>query len=205
MHEIGHGLYERGVSPALERTPLASGCSSGLHESQSRLWENVVGRSLPFCRWLHPQLVATFPEALGDFTLEQFHAAVNRVQPSFIRVDADEVTYGMHIILRFELEQELLAGTLSTADLPEAWNARFEEYLGLAVPEDRLGVLQDVHWSCGPLRLLPDLPARQRDERADLGGGAGGAAGRRGAVRARATSASSATGCARTSTRSAAS
>ena len=155
MHEIGHGLYERGVSPTLERTPLAAGCSSGLHESQSRLWENVVGRSLPFCRWLHPQLVATFPDALGGFTVEQFHRAVNRVTPSFIRVDADEVTYGMHIILRFELERELIAGRISTADLPEAWNARFEEYLGQAVPEDRLGVLQDVHWSCGLFGYFP--------------------------------------------------
>jgi len=155
MHEIGHGLYERGVNPALERTPLAAGCSSGLHESQSRLWENVVGRSLPFCRWLHPQLVSTFPDTLGGVTLEHFHGSINRVQPSFIRVDADEVTYGMHIILRFELEQELLAGRLSTADLPDAWNARFEEYLGLAVPEDRLGVLQDVHWSCGMFGYFP--------------------------------------------------
>jgi carboxypeptidase Taq len=155
MHEVGHGLYERGVSPAFERTPLASGCSSGLHESQSRLWENVVGRSFAFCRWLHPQLVATFPDTLRGVTLEQFHGAINRVQPSFIRVDADEVTYGMHIILRFELEQELLAGRLSTADLPDAWNARFEEYLGLAVPEDRLGVLQDVHWSCGMFGYFP--------------------------------------------------
>ena len=155
MHEIGHGLYERGISPTLERTTLASGCSSGLHESQSRLWENVVGRSLPFCRWLHPQLVATFPDALAGMTLERFHGAINRVQPSFVRVDADEVTYGMHIILRFELEQELLAGRLSTADLPEAWNARFEEYLGLAVPDDRLGVLQDVHWSCGMFGYFP--------------------------------------------------
>jgi carboxypeptidase Taq len=155
MHEIGHGLYERGISPTLERTPLASGCSSGLHESQSRLWENVIGRSLPFCRWLHPQLVEIFPGALGGLTAEGFHAAINRVRPSFIRVDADEVTYGMHIILRFELERELLAGTLSTADLPEAWNARFEEYLGLAVPEDRLGVLQDVHWSCGAFGYFP--------------------------------------------------
>jgi len=155
MHEIGHGLYERGISPKLERTTLASGCSSGLHESQSRLWENVVGRSLPFCRWLHPQLVGTFPDALAGMTLEHFHRAINRVQPSFVRVDADEVTYGMHIILRFELEQELLAGRLSTADLPEAWNARFEEYLGLAVPDDRLGVLQDVHWSCGMFGYFP--------------------------------------------------
>ena len=155
MHEIGHGLYERGVSPSLERTPLAHGCSSGLHESQSRLWENIVGRSLPFCRWLHPQLVATFPEALGRLSVEQFHRAVNRVEPSFIRVDADEVTYGMHIILRFELERELIAGTLSTADLPDAWNTRFEEYLGLQVPDDRLGVLQDVHWSCGYFGYFP--------------------------------------------------
>jgi len=155
MHEIGHGLYEHGVSPALERTPLASGCSSGLHESQSRLWENVIGRSLPFCHWLQPQLAATFPEALGGLTAEGLYRAVNRVQPSFIRVDADEVTYGMHIILRFELERELLAGTLSTADLPEAWNTRFEEYLGLAVPDNRLGVLQDVHWSCGAFGYFP--------------------------------------------------
>ncbi len=155
MHEIGHGLYERGISPKLERTTLASGCSSGLHESQSRLWENVVGRSLPFCRWLHPQLVATFPDALAGMTLERFHRAINRVQPSFVRVDADEVTYGMHVILRFELEQELLAGRLSTADLPDAWNTRFEEYLGLSVPDDRLGVLQDVHWSCGMFGYFP--------------------------------------------------
>lgn len=155
MHEIGHGLYERGISPTLERTPLASGCSSALHESQSRLWENIVGRSLPFWRWLHPRLVAAFPEALGGLTLEQAHRAFNRVQPSLIRVDADEVTYGMHIILRFELEQELLAGTLSTADLPDAWNTRFEEYLGIPVPEDRLGVLQDVHWSAGLFGYFP--------------------------------------------------
>jgi carboxypeptidase Taq len=155
MHEIGHGLYERGVSPALERTLLASGCSSGLHESQSRLWENVVGRSLPFWRWFYPRTQAAFPDVLGDVSLERFHRSVNRVRPSFIRVDADEVTYGMHIILRFELEQELLAGTVSTADLPEAWNARFEEYLGLAVPDDRLGVLQDVHWSSGAFGYFP--------------------------------------------------
>jgi carboxypeptidase Taq len=155
MHEVGHGLYERGVSADLERTPLASGCSSGLHESQSRLWENIVGRSPAFSRWIHPQLAATFPDALAGVTAEHFHRSVNRVQPSFIRVDADEVTYGMHIILRFELERELIAGTLSTADLPEAWNARFEEYLGLAVPEDRLGVLQDVHWSCGLFGYFP--------------------------------------------------
>ena len=155
LHEIGHGLYERGVSSALERTPLASGCSSGLHESQSRLWENVVGRSLPFWRWFYPRVQATFPDVLGDVPLEAYHRAVNRVRPSFIRVDADEVTYGLHIIMRFELEQELLAGTLSTADLPEAWNARFEELLGLPVPDNRLGVLQDVHWASGAFGYFP--------------------------------------------------
>ena len=155
MHEIGHGVYERGVSATLERTPLASGCSAGLHESQSRLWENIVGRSQPFCRWVHPQLVATFPDAFAGITAEHLHRAVNRVVPSFIRVDADEVTYGLHIILRFELERELLAGRLSTADLPEAWNSRVEEYLGLSVPDNRLGVLQDVHWSCGAFGYFP--------------------------------------------------
>jgi carboxypeptidase Taq len=155
LHEIGHGLYERGVSPSLERTPLAGGCSSALHESQSRLWENVVGRSLPFWRWFYPRVQATFPESFGTVPLESFERSVNRVRPTFIRVDADEVTYGLHIILRFELEQELIAGTLSTADLPDAWNTRFEEYLGLAVPEDRLGVLQDVHWSIGAFGYFP--------------------------------------------------
>ena len=126
-------------------------------------------------------------------------------QPSLIRVDADEVTYGMHIILRFELEQELIAGTLSRADLPDAWNTRFQEYLGLEVPEDRLGVLQDVHWSSRLLRLLPDLPARQRDERADLGGRTGRVARRSRSSSSRATSPPSEHGCARISTRSAAS
>jgi carboxypeptidase Taq len=155
MHEVGHGLYEHGISATLERTPLASGCSSGLHESQSRLWENVVGRSLPFWRWFYPRTQAAFPDVLGGIPLDTFHRAINRVRPSFIRVDADEVTYGLHIILRFELEQELLSGALSTADLPQAWNARFETYLGLAVPEDRLGVLQDVHWSAGAFGYFP--------------------------------------------------
>ena len=155
MHECGHGLYEHGVSPSLERTPLCAGASSALHESQSRLWENIVGRSLPFWRWYYPRVQEAFPEALGGVDLERFHRSVNRVRPSHIRVDADEATYGMHIILRFELEQELLAGTLSLNDLPEAWNARFKEYLGIDVPEDRLGVLQDVHWSGGSFGYFP--------------------------------------------------
>lgn len=155
MHEAGHGLYERGVSPTLERTPLGSGCSSALHESQSRLWENVIGRSLPFWRWLYPRMQSAFPEALGDVSLERFHRVVNGVRRSPIRVDADEVTYGLHIILRFELEQELLAGELSTADLPDAWNTRFEELVGIPVPNDRLGCLQDIHWSGGSFGYFP--------------------------------------------------
>ena len=155
MHECGHGVYEHGVSQTLERTPLAHGVSSALHESQSRLWENVVGRSRPFWECFYPQLQETFPDVLGSVDLERFHRAVNRVRPSFIRVDADEATYSLHVVLRFELEQELLSGALSTADLPEAWNALFKEYLGRDVPNDRLGVLQDVHWAGGSFGYFP--------------------------------------------------
>jgi carboxypeptidase Taq len=155
MHEIGHGLYEHGVSESLERTLLCEGCSSALHESQSRLWENVVGRSLPFWRWFYPRARTLLAPSLDDVSLEDFHRAVNAVHPSYIRVEADEVTYGLHIVLRFELERELLAGSLSTADLPAAWNARFESYLGIAVPDDRRGVLQDVHWSSGSFGYFP--------------------------------------------------
>jgi carboxypeptidase Taq len=155
MHECGHGLYEHGVSPALERTPLCSGVSSALHESQSRLWENVVGRSMPFWRGFFPALQAAFPGPLGDVSVDDLYRAVNRVHPSFIRVDADEVTYGLHVIVRFELEQELFAGTVTTAELPEAWNARYAEYLGVEVPEDRLGVLQDIHWAFNGFGYFP--------------------------------------------------
>jgi carboxypeptidase Taq len=155
MHECGHGIYEAGVSGTLERTPLGGGVSSALHESQSRLWENVVGRSRAFWDFFYPRLQGAFPEVLGSVTVERFHASVNRVRPSFIRVDADEATYSLHIIVRFELEQELLAGTLSTADLPEAWNDRYAEYLGLDVPDDRVGVLQDVHWAGGSFGYFP--------------------------------------------------
>ena len=155
MHEVGHGLYEHGGDRALDRTPLATGCSSALHESQSRLWENVIGRSLPFWRWFYPRFQGAFPEALGQVSLEQFHRAINRAQPSLIRVDADETTYGLHIILRFELEQELLVGGLATADLPEAWNAKLEELLGIRPPSNRLGCLQDVHWSGGMFGYFP--------------------------------------------------
>jgi carboxypeptidase Taq len=155
MHECGHGLYEWGVSPTLERTPLCSGASMTLHESQSRLWENVVGRSLPFWRWFYPRVQASFPGPLGAVSLEDFHRAVNRVRRTFIRVDADETSYGLHVILRFELEQELLSGRLAVKDLPDAWNTRFEELMGIAVPNDAMGVLQDSHWSGGSFGYFP--------------------------------------------------
>jgi carboxypeptidase Taq len=155
MHECGHGLYEWGVSPTLERTPLCSGASMTLHESQSRLWENIVGRSLPFWRWFYPRVQETFPEQLGAVALEDFHRAVNRVRRSLVRVDADETSYGLHVILRFELEQELLSGRLAVKDLPDAWNTRFEELMGIPVPNDALGVLQDSHWPGGSFGYFP--------------------------------------------------
>ena len=155
MHECGHGLYEWGVSKTLERTPLCAGVSATLHESQSRLWENIVGRSLPFWRWFYPRVQETFPGPLGTVSLEEFHRAVNRVRRSYVRVDADETSYGLHVILRFELEQELLTGRLAAKDVPDAWNARFEELMGIAVPNDALGVLQDAHWSGGGFGYFP--------------------------------------------------
>jgi carboxypeptidase Taq len=155
MHECGHGLYEHGVSPSLERTPLCHGVSSALHESQSRMWENIVGRSTSFWNHFYPSFQAAFPEAVGDVDQERFYRAINRVKPSLIRVDADEATYNLHIILRFELEQEIMAGTIDLKELPAIWNARFEEYLGIPVPNDTLGVLQDVHWSGGGFGYFP--------------------------------------------------
>jgi len=155
MHECGHGLYEHGASPALERTPLAGGVSLGLHESQSRLWENLVGRSRPFWSCFYPALRETFPGPLGSVDVEAFYRAVNAIRPSLIRVEADEATYNLHIILRFELEQELLAGTVQPGDLPEAWNAKMKDYLGIDVPDDAQGVLQDIHWAGGSIGYFP--------------------------------------------------
>lgn len=154
MHECGHGLYEQGVSLSLERTPLARGASLGLHESQSRLWENIVGRSREAWRCFLPELQAAFPQ-MADVDLETFYRAINKVQPGFIRVEADELTYSLHVILRFELEQEMLAGTVRLEDLPEIWNARMKAYLGVDVPDDAQGVLQDVHWSLGYVGYFP--------------------------------------------------
>jgi carboxypeptidase Taq len=155
MHEFGHGLYEHQVSPALERTPLCRGASMALHESQSRMWENLVGRSRPFWEFMYPKLQAAFPEQFGGVEMETFYRAINKVQPSFIRVEADEATYSLHIILRFELEQAILAGEIALRDLPAAWNVRFKDYFGLDVPTDADGVLQDVHWSGGMIGYFP--------------------------------------------------
>ncbi len=148
MHECGHALYMLGIDHALERTPLADGASLAVHESQSRLWENLVGRSLPFWEHFYPRLQQVFPQ-LGTVKLDQFYKGINRVQPSLIRVEADEATYNLHIMLRLELEIALLEGTVAVKDLPEAWNTRMEDYLGVTPPDDAKGVLQDVHWSSG--------------------------------------------------------
>jgi carboxypeptidase Taq len=151
IHEFGHGLYESQVDPALARTPLGEGVSLGVHESQSRLWENVVARGRPFSGWLHGQVRELFPERLAGVDAEAWYRAVNRVEPSLIRVEADEATYGLHVILRFELERAMISGAVALRDLPEAWNARMKEYLGVDVPDDANGVLQDVHWSGGDI------------------------------------------------------
>jgi carboxypeptidase Taq len=154
MHEAGHGMYEQGVSPALQRTLLCAGASLGIHESQSRLWENLVGRSRGFWKYFYPHLQTAFPQ-LAATNLETFYRAINKVSPSFIRIEADELTYSLHIMLRFELEQEVLEGKVRVADLPAAWNARMEDYLGISPPNDRLGVLQDTHWSAGLIGYFP--------------------------------------------------
>jgi carboxypeptidase Taq len=149
LHEAGHAMYEQGIDAVLDGTPLASGASAGVHESQSRLWENIVGRSRGFWEHFFPQLQARFPAQLGDVSLDAFHRAVNRVQRSLIRTDADEVTYNLHVIIRFDLEIELLEGRLAVRDLPEAWRARYTSDLGITPPDDRDGALQDVHWYAG--------------------------------------------------------
>ena len=155
LHEGGHALYEQNSAPELEGTFLAGGTSLGVHESQSRLWENVLGRSREFWQYYYPRLQEFFPAQLGRVEQEDFYRAINKVSPSFIRVEADEVTYNLHIFLRFELEQELVEQRLKVADLPEAWNAKMEAYLGLTPPHDALGVLQDIHWSGGSIGYFP--------------------------------------------------
>ncbi|HTW11424.1 MAG TPA: carboxypeptidase M32 [Solirubrobacteraceae bacterium] len=155
MHECGHGLYEAGISPSLQRTPIGGGESLAVHESQSRLWENLVGRSRAYSQVLAPRLAELSGGSLRGLQSDVLFKAVNKVSPSLIRIEADETTYGLHIIIRFELEQELLGGQLSLSELPEAWNARMREYLGIDVPSDADGVLQDVHWSSGLIGYFP--------------------------------------------------
>lgn len=155
MHEAGHGLYAHGIAPGLERTPLATSPSLGLNESQSRTWENLVGRSRPFWTHWYEPLQQTFPEQLAHVGLDEFVAAVNRAEPGLIRVEADETTYSLHIILRFELERQLIEGTLAPKDVPEAWNAGMRDLLGVEVPDDTHGVLQDIHWSYGGIGYFP--------------------------------------------------
>jgi carboxypeptidase Taq len=155
IHEFGHGLYEHGVSSSLERTPLCGGTSLGLHESQSRLWENLVGRSRAAWTFFLPELKQMFPGQLRGVDVDAFYRAVNKVQPGLIRVEADELTYSLHVVVRFELEQEMLSGALSLDELPDAWNARMKAYLGVEVPDAARGVLQDVHWSLGLVGYFP--------------------------------------------------
>lgn len=151
LHESGHAMYEQGVNPAYDGTPLARGASSGVHESQSRLWENIVGRSRRFWEYYYPSLQMIFPAQLRDVSLETFYRAINKVERSLIRTDADEVTYNLHVMLRFDFEKALLEDRLAIRDLPEAWRARFQEDFGITPPDDRDGVLQDVHWYAGTI------------------------------------------------------
>ncbi len=149
IHEGGHALYEQGVAPALVRTPLAGGASLGAHESQSRLWENAIGRSTPFWQGQFAKVREAFPQQYANVDAAAFARALNKVEPSLIRVEADEVTYNLHILVRFELEQALVNGQVSVQSLPSAWNARYQEYLGITPPSDAHGVMQDMHWTSG--------------------------------------------------------
>lgn len=154
-HEAGHAMYEQGIDPKYARTLLADGVSSAVHESQSRLWENLVARSKEFWIFFYPKLQKTFKKQLGDVSMEEFHKAVNKVEPSFIRTESDEATYNLHIMLRFELELALLEGKLEVDELPEVWNTKMQEYLGVTPTSDKVGVLQDVHWSSGYFGYFP--------------------------------------------------
>lgn len=155
MHEAGHALYNQGVDPALSRTLIDHGASLAVHESQSRLWENLVGRSLPFWEYFYPRLQRYFPEQLGKVSLEDFYRGINSVKPSLIRVEADEATYNLHVMLRLEIEIGLIEGSLPVKDLPDIWNARMQEFLGITPPNDAQGVLQDIHWSMGLIGYFP--------------------------------------------------
>lgn len=155
MHETGHALYQQGIDWNYRRSALGGAASLAVHESQSRMWENLVGRSRAFWRFFYPRLQEYFPQQLGNVSMEAFYKAINKVEPSLIRVEADEATYNLHIMLRLELEIALMEGALEVKHLPEAWNTRMKEYLGITPPNDRLGVLQDIHWSGGMIGYFP--------------------------------------------------
>ncbi len=155
MHESGHGIYEQGLPSAHADTPLGSAVSLGIHESQSRMWENQVGRSEAFWRWCYPKLRAFFGDAVAHLDFEDVYGGMNLVEPGFIRVEADEATYNLHIMIRFELERALMSGDLDAADVPTEWNSRYAEYLGIEVPDDARGCLQDIHWSMGAFGYFP--------------------------------------------------
>jgi carboxypeptidase Taq len=177
LHEAGHGLYEQGLDVEQYGLPAGEAISLGIHESQSRLWENLIGRSRAFWEYFFPLAQKAYPTALSDVSCDEFHFAVNHSEPSFIRVEADEATYNLHILIRFELEQALIADDLKVADLPGAWNEKYTKYLGITPPDAALGVLQDIHWSAGLIGYfatysLGNLYGSQFFEQADadLGG-----------------------------------
>jgi carboxypeptidase Taq len=155
LHEGGHGIYDQGLRSQWYALPPGEAVSLGIHESQSRMWENLVGRSRPFWEHFFPQAKKLFPEALGDISLDAFYFAINDVRPSLVRVEADEATYNLHILIRFELEQALLADEIPIADVPAAWDDKVQEYLGIRPPSAADGVLQDVHWSAGMVGYFP--------------------------------------------------
>jgi carboxypeptidase Taq len=172
LHEAGHGIYEQGLPVDEFGLPLGTATSLGIHESQSRLWENFVGRSYSFWEHFFPKLQLEFPETTRDISLDDFYFAINDVRPSLIRVEADEATYNLHILIRFELEQDLLSGALPAADLPGAWNEKYQQFLGITPDDDASGCLQDIHWSGGAIGYFPtyslgNLYAAQLFERAD--------------------------------------
>jgi carboxypeptidase Taq len=155
IHEGGHALYEQGLAEEQYGLPLGSAASLGIHESQSRLWENCIGRGIDFWSFFYPRLVKYFPEQLGDIPVEKFFAASNKVIPSLVRTEADEVTYHFHVLIRYEIEKALLEGQMEVEDLPRAWNELYQKYLGITPPDDKSGVLQDVHWSHGSFGYFP--------------------------------------------------
>jgi carboxypeptidase Taq len=155
MHETGHGLYEQGRPRALDFQPAGKANGLGIHESQSRLWENQIGRSLAFCEWSLPLWAESFPDNMIDVTPEDLWRSVNLIEPSLIRVEADEATYNLHIMIRYEIEKMLISGDIEVDDLPKVWNNMYEEFLGVIPPNDTLGVLQDVHWSMGAFGYFP--------------------------------------------------